>query len=67
MAGLTYMEVGERRIVDGVLVECVKDERRDTLYCGSCVFFDTVNCKPVLCSSYYRDDDNHVHFRRVES
>lgn len=67
MAGLTYMEVGEKRIVDGVLVECVKDERSDTLYCGSCVFNNTDICVPPLCSPTERKDAQHVHFRRVES
>lgn len=67
MAGLTYMSVGEKRIVDGELVECVKDECPYTLYCGSCVFFDTDNCIPPLCSPTGRVDACHVHFRRVES
>lgn len=66
MAGLNYMEVGERRIVDGVCVECVKDERFDTLYCGICVFDNTDNCIPSLCRPTGRDDYNAVHFRRVE-
>lgn len=67
MAGLDYMEVGEERIVDGVLVKCVKDERNDTFYCDSCVFCGTDNCIPSLCSPAGRREIINVHFIRVES
>ena len=67
MAGLYYMKVGEVMGVDGVLVECVKDEHPETIYCTSCVFYKTDRCLLLPCIPENRRDYNHVHFRRVES
>lgn len=67
MAERIYMEVGEKRIVDGILVECVKDERHDELYCGCCALNKVCICNHIVCTPTYRKDSLHVHFRRVES
>ena len=66
MDGLIYMEVGEVREVDGVLVKCVKDKSPD-MYCRFCAFNLHGSCLKMCCSPTDREDSNHVHFRRVES
>lgn len=67
MAALFDMKVGEKRVIDGVLVECVLDECDDELYCWCCALSKPGYCNPQLCCPTYRKDGNPVHFREVES
>lgn len=67
MDELIHMYVGEVREVNGVLVECVKDKRPNTIYCGICALRRYDRCYKMCCCPTDRYDGYHVHFRRVES
>lgn len=61
-----YLEIGDRRIVDEMIIECVPDDTQTRPECEDCAFFDKFSfCKVFLCGANLRKDGKNVHFVEV--
>lgn len=61
--------IGERRIICGMLVECVEDDKNSFFdACNACAFFPpecAEYCKIYYCGANLRKDGRNVHFAEI--
>ena len=63
MERMIELDVGERRIINDMAVECAATDKQNG--CSICALRDT-NCAMMACISWDRKDGNNVYFKRVE-
>ena len=60
---MEYLEIGEIREINGVKVQCLKEDGSKP-YCSDCAFFTAEDCLP--CNKEQREDYTDVYFKKVE-